>query len=174
MMSLANLFEKTFFYGVGTNAKEFKGLASRVTDGIGKEFTGALSMEAFDEVLDYISYGAGEKVIICNAKTRREINKMMRAEGQVVQTVEKYGQSVISYDGAIIYTSEAVKDNEIFFVNFEEAVGVSGLTVGGLTATEQGFEGTNHRTAVELVAGVKTPHPRCFGLFKICQDTRKK
>ena len=174
MMSLANLFEDTLFYGTGENAKEFKGLVPRIADGIGKEFAGNLEMSQFDEVLDYISYGAGTKVIICNAKTRRSISKMMRTEGHVVQTVEAYGQSVISYDGAIIYTSEAVKDGEIFFINFEESVGVSGLTLGGLTATEQGFEGTQHRTAVELVAGVKTPHPRCFAILKVGSPARAK
>ena len=68
----------------------------------------------------------------------------------------------------MIYTSEAVKDDELFFCNFEESIGVSGLTVGGgLTVTDQGFEGTSHRDAVEMVAGIKTPHPRCFGILKI-------
>lgn len=161
MKSMANKLETQFLYGTGTG-KDFKGLKPRIADGIGKSFTGALSMDILDECIDYISYGAGTKVIICNPKSKRALNKLMRASNTATTTVEMFGQSVIKYDGVVIYTSEAVADDEIFFINLDEAIGVTGLTTNGLHASEQGYENNFYRTAVEMIVGLKTAHPRCF------------
>lgn len=161
MKSMANKLETQFLYGTGTG-KDFKGLKPRIADGIGKTFTGALSMDILDECIDYISYGAGTKVIICNPKSKRALNKLMRASNTATTTVEMFGQSVTKYDGVVIYTSEAVADDEMFFINLDEAIGVTGLTTNGLHASEQGYENNFYRTAVEMIVGLKTAHPRCF------------
>lgn len=161
MKSMANKLETQFLYGTGAG-KDFKGLKPRIDDGIGKTFTGALSMDILDECVDYISYGAGTKVIICNPKTRRKLNKLMRESNVVTTSVEMFGQSVSKYDSVVIYTSEAVADDEIFFCNLEGNQGITGLTTNGLHASDQGYERNFHRTAVEMIVGLKTAHPRCF------------
>lgn len=161
MKSMANKLETQFLYGTG-GGKDFKGLKPRISNGIGKTFTGALSMDLLDECVDYISYGAGTKVIICNPKTRRKLNKLMRESNVATTSVEMFGQSVSKYDGVVIYTSEAVADDEIFFINLDESIGVTGLTTNGLHASEQGYERNFYRTAVEMIVGLKTAHPRCF------------
>lgn len=166
MKSMANKLETQFLYGTGTG-KDFKGLKPRLIDGIGKQFDGALDMELLDECIDYISYGAGQKVIICNPKTKRALNKLMRSQNSHTTTTEVFGKSVTVYDGIVIYTTEAVADKEVFFCNLEESIGVTGLTTNGLFAKDQGFEGTNYRTAVEMVVGLKTAHPRCFCVLNI-------
>lgn len=170
MKSMANRLETQFLYGTGAG-KDFKGLKPRLLDGIGKEFKEALSMESFDECLDFVSYGAGTKVIVCNPKTKRKINKMMRASNMITTSVEMFGQSAINYDGAVIYTSEAVTDDEIFFMNLEESIGVCGLTSNGLHASDQGYENNFFRTCVEMLVALKTPHPRCFCVLNIAQAT---
>lgn len=88
-------------------------------------------------------------------------------------SVEMFGQSVSKYDGVIIYTSEAVADEEIFFCNLEENQGVTGLTTNGLHAVDQGYERNFHRTAVEMIVGLKTAHPRCFSTLTFT-STRSK
>lgn len=173
MKSMANKLETQFLYGNGVG-KDFKGLKPRISDGIGKTFTGALSMDLLDECIDYISYGAGTKVIICNPKTRRALTKLMRDSNTATTSVEMFGQSVIKYDGVVIYTSEAVADNETFFINLEESIGVTGLTTNGLHASEQGFENNFHRTAVEMIVGLKTAHPRCFCILDTTVLARAK
>lgn len=166
MKSMANRLESQFLYGTGAG-KDFKGLKPRIDAGIGKLFSGTLSMELIEEAIDYISYGAGTKVIICNQKTKRVLNKLMRSQNSHTTTTEMFGQSVTVYDGVIIHTTEAVADNEIFFCNLEESIGITALTTSGLFAKDQGFEGTNHRTCVEMVVGLKTAHPRCFCVLNI-------
>lgn len=174
MMGLATKYENQFFYGEGTG-KDFKGLYPRISDGVGKVFNGTISgetanadaeMELIDECIDYISYSSGEKVIVCNPKTRRKLNKLMRNSNTATTSVEMFGKFVSKYDDVIIYTSEAVKDNQIFFMNLEENHGVCGLTTNGLVAQEQGFQGVHKITAVEMIAGLKTPHPRCFAVLE--------
>lgn len=166
MKSMANKLETQFLYGTGAG-KDFKGLKPRIDAGIGKKFEGTLSMDILDECIDYVSYGAGQKVIICNPKTKRALNKLMRSQNSYITTTEMFGQTVTVYDGVVIYPTEAVKDNEIFFCNLDESIGVTALTTSGLFAKDQGFEGTNHRTAVEMIVGLKTPHPRCFCVLDI-------
>lgn len=166
MKSMANKLETQFLYGTGAG-KDFKGLKPRIDAGIGKKFAGALSMDLIDECVDYVSYGAGTKVIICNPKTKRALNTLMRSQNSHTTTTEMFGQSVAVYDGVVIHTTEAVADNEVFFCNLEESIGVTALTTSGLFAKEQGYEGTNHRTAVEMVVGLKTAHPRCFCVLDI-------
>lgn len=173
MKSMANKLETQFLYGTGTG-KDFKGLKPRLTNGIGKTFTGTLSMDILDECVDYISYGAGTKVIICNPKTRRKLNKLMRESNVATTSVEMFGQSVSKYDGVFIYTSEVVLDDEIFFINLDESIGVTGLTTNGLHASDQGFERNFHRTAVEMIVGLKTAHPRCFCNLNIGATRSKK
>lgn len=168
MKSMANRLETQFLYGTGTG-KDFKGLKPRIADGIGKEFKSELSMDSFDECLDFVSYGAGTKVILCNAKTKRKINKLMRESNVLVTSVDMFGQSVTMYDGAVIHTSEAIADDEIFFMNLEESIGVCGLTSNGLYTSDQGFENNFHRTCVEMLVALKTPHPRCFAILNIAQ-----
>lgn len=173
MKSMANKLENQFLYGTGTG-KDFKGLKPRLLDGIGKEFKADLSMDNFDECLDFVSYGAGTKVIVCNPKTKRKINKLMRESNMVITPVEMFGKSVTMYDGAVINTSEAVADDEIFFMNLEESIGVCGLTSNGLHASDQGFENNFHRTCVEMLVTLKTPHPRCFCVLNIAKSTKAK
>lgn len=170
MKSMANKLEKQFLYGTGSG-KDFKGLKPRITDGIGKTFAGELTMDLVDEALDHVSYGAGTKVIICNQKTRRALNKLMRKSNISLNSVEMFGQSVSKYDGAVIYTSEAVLDNEVFFMNLDETIGVAGLTTKGLYTIDEGYQGSFHRTGVEIVIGLKTPHPRCFSVLNITEAT---
>lgn len=164
MVSLAHLLESQFLYGTDTG-KEFLGLYPRLAKGIGKEFKEELTMDNLDECLDYVSYGAGTKVIVCNPKTRRALNKLMRANGLQFSTTDMFGKSVTMYDTAVIYPCEAVKDDHIFFVNLEESIGVAGLTSGGMKATDLGYRGAFYEVGVEMLVSLKTPHPRCFAVL---------
>lgn len=165
--SMMNRFETQFLYGEGSGA-EFKGLYPRLAEGMGKKFSVAsLDMESIDECLDYVRYSKGEVVIICNPRTRRALNKVMRTENSTITSVEQFGQSVTVYDNAKVLISEAVHDNEIFFINLDTAMGVSGLTTNGLLAKPQGFEGTFYRTGIEMLVACKTAHPRAFAVLSI-------
>lgn len=164
-ISIADKFEKNFFYGA--DSKGFKGLETRIADGIGKQFEGALSMDLLDEVLDHVRYTKGDIVLAMNAKTRRQLTKLMRESNVTTNNVDLFGKSVTKYDEVVILVSEAVKDGELFAINFNEILGVSMLTSKGVQVNEQGYRGTQKVTAVELVSAIKTSHPRCFAQLKI-------
>lgn len=172
IMSMMTRFEEQFFYGDGLN-KCFKGLYPRLEEGMGMKFTGTLNMEQLDECLDYVRYSKGEIIMVCNPKTRRAISKLMRTENAITTTVEQFGKAVTQYDGVTIHTSEAVHNGEIFFINLNQSSGVSGLTVDGLRANDQGFEGSMYRIAIEMIVALAVKHPRAFAVLET-GSTRKR
>lgn len=165
--SLANKFCKAFYYGdSATDNKSFVGLSPRIAEGIGVKFEG-LTLANIDEAIDTISYNnQGVKVLLMNNKTRREVQRLVKAEGYTLANMELAGQSVNQYDGIPIVVDPSVKDGEIFAVNFNEADGVVGITLDGIRATEQGYEGTAYRIAVEGVMAIAVKRPDAFALVK--------
>lgn len=165
--SLAGQFCKAFYYGEGkTNEKAFVGLSPRIADGIGVQLEG-LSLANIDQAIDTISYNnQGVKVLLMNNKTRREVQRLVKAEGFTLTTMELAGQSVTQYDGLPIVVDPNIKDGEIFAVNFNEADGVCGVTLDGIKATDQGHEGTAYRIAVEGVMAIAVKRPDAFALVK--------
>ena len=165
--SLANKFCKTFYYGdPRAEAKAFKGLVPRIEEGIGVQLDG-LTLANIDEAIDTISYNnAGTKVLLMNNKTRREVQRLVKAEGYALTNMEFAGQSVTQYDGLPIIVDPNIKDGEIFAVNFNEADGVCGVTLDGITVNDQGYEGTTYRIAVEGVMALAVKRPDAFVLVK--------
>ena len=165
--SLANKFCKTFYYGdPRTEAKSFKGLVPRIEEGIGVQLDG-LTLANIDEAIDTISYNnAGTKVLLMNNKTRREVQRLVKAEGYALTNMEFAGQSVTQYDGLPIIVDPNIKDGEIFAVNFNEADGICGVTLDGITVNDQGYEGTTYRIAVEVVMALAVKRPDAFVLVK--------
>lgn len=165
--SLAGQFCKAFYYGEGkTNEKAFVGLSPRIADGIGVQLDG-LSLANIDQAIDTISYNnQGVKVLLMNNKTRREVQRLVKAEGYALTNMEFAGQSVTQYDGLPIIVDPNIKDGEIFAVNFNEADGVCGVTLDGITVNDQGYEGTTYRIAVEGVMALAVKRPDAFVLVK--------
>lgn len=168
--SLAGQFCKAFYYG-GTEEnlfgeRAFKGLVPRIADGIGVQLDG-LTLANIDQAIDTISYNTqGTKILLMNNKTRREVQRLVKAEGFTLTTMELAGQSVTQYDGIPVVVDPNVKDGEIFAVNFNEADGVCGITLGGIKAEEQGYEGSVYRIAVEGVMAIAVKRPDAFALVK--------
>lgn len=162
---VAKAFCEGFYYGTGED-KTFKGLENRITEGIGTKLTG-LTLANIDQAIDTISYNSqGVKVLLMNNKTRREVQRLVKAEGYTLTTMELAGQSVTQYDGLPIIVDPNVKDGEIYAVNFNEADGVCGLTLGGINVKEQGYEGSIYRIAVEGVMAIAVKRPDAFVLVK--------
>ena len=173
-VELMTMFEDSFLYGTELEAG-FKGLEPRLLEvpAIGTVFTGTITgtapaeLDLLDEVLDAVTgvrNGAG--LIVCNSKSKRALSKLMRNCGNLVQTVEVFGHSVIAYDGVPIYVSEAVKDGDIFIMSFDETNGVTGLTNGGLTVKDAGLQGTFYRTAIEFIGAIAVRNPKAFAMIK--------
>lgn len=163
--AVANAFCEGFYYGTGAG-KTFKGLEARITEGIGTKLTG-LTLANIDQAIDTISYNnQGVKVLLMNNKTRREVQRLVKAEGYTLTNMELAGQSVTQYDGLPIIVDPNVKDGEIYAVNLNEADGVCGLTLGGITSKEQGYEGSIYRIAVEGVMAIAVKRPDAFVLVK--------
>lgn len=165
--SLANKFCKTFYYGdPSVDSKAFTGLVPRIQNGIGAKLDG-LTLANLDEAIDTISYNnQGTKILLMNNKTRRKIQALVKAEGYRLTNMEFAGQSVTQYDGLPIVVDPNIENGEIFVVNFSEADGVGGLTLDGIRADEQGFEGTAYRIAVEGVFAIFVKRPDAFVLIK--------
>ena len=126
-----------------------------------------LTLANIDEAIDTISYNnAGTKVLLMNNKTRREVQRLVKAEGYALTNMEFAGQSVTQYDGLPIIVDPNIKDGEIFAVNFNEADGICGVTLDGITVNDQGYEGTTYRIAVEGVMALAVKRPDAFVLVK--------
>ncbi|MTN91085.1 hypothetical protein GMB80_14310 [Turicibacter sanguinis] len=163
--SLAKAFCEGFYYGTGED-KTFKGLEQRIKEGIGMQLTG-LSLANIDQAIDTISYNnQGVKILLMNNKTRRKVQALVKADGYTLTNMELAGQSVTQYDGLPIIVDANIKDDEIYAVNFNEADGVCGVTLGGITAKDQGYEGSIYRIAVEGVMAIAVKRPDAFVLVK--------
>lgn len=124
MLSNGKAFEKATISEL--KDLEAKGLA-------GKKFTGALTVDLMDDVLDYVN---GANLIYVNAKGQRALKKVLKAEGMALETVESFGQRVKGYNSIGIFVSDDLADNEILFIRAERN-GVHLITNGGMLAYEQ-------------------------------------
>lgn len=101
----------------------------------GKLFTGVLSIDLLDDMVDYVS---GANMIFVNNKGHRQLKKLLKSEGQKAEDIESFGKRVIAYNGIPVHVSHDLKDDEILVVNFSPEA-VHGITNGGLRVYEKQF-----------------------------------
>jgi len=94
----------------------------------GKLFTGVLSIDMLDDLLDSVS---DANMIFVNNKGHRALKKLLKAEGQQAENIESFGKRVVAYNGIPVHVSHDIKDSEILVVNFSEE-GVHGITNGAV------------------------------------------
>ena len=114
----------------------------------GKEFNGALTTDLLDDAKDHVN----PNIIFVSNKTHRALKKLLKAEGQMPETVENFGRRVIAYDTIPVHPTHDLADNEILMVRFGED-GVHGITNGGLQVYEKEV-GVNYVTDTELLYAV--------------------
>lgn len=94
----------------------------------GKLYTGVLSVDLIDDMLDFV---AGATMIFVNNQGQRALKKLLKSEGQQLESVESFGRRVISFGNVPVHVSQDLKDNEMLVVKFSEE-GVHGITNGSL------------------------------------------
>lgn len=124
MVSNGKAFEKE-------TIKELKSLEAQGV--AGKKFTGALTVDLLDDALDYVN---GANLIFTNAKGQRALKKLLKTEGQALETIDSFGKRVVAYNGIPVHVSDDLTDTEILVVR-AELNGVHLITNGGLVAYEQ-------------------------------------
>lgn len=114
--------------GKALEGKVIEGLKSFIErDEAGKEFTGALTIDLLDDMLDFCN----PNMIFVNNKGHRALKKLLKSEGEILETIDGFGKRVTSFGGIPIYVSADLHDNEILVINFgDEAVhGITNLGV---------------------------------------------
>lgn len=111
----------------------------------GKEFNGALTTDLMDDAKDHVN----PNIIFVSNKTHRALKKLLKAEGQMPETVENFGRRVIAYDTIPVHPTHDLADNEILMVRFGE----DGVTNGGLQVYDKEV-GVNYVTDTELLYAV--------------------
>lgn len=160
-IGLANMFCKQFYYGTGI--KQMKGLKQRLESSEAGVKLSELTLDNIGEAIDTVSYSnVGTKVLVMNAKTKRQVDKLVKAEGFTLTNIDVAGKSLVSYDGVPIVVDANVNDGEVFAMNLSDTDGITGVTLKGITASEQGYEGTAYRIGIEGAFGLAVKHPKSF------------
>ena len=135
--------------GKGLERKVIEGLNTYLTNNeAGKEFTGALSVDLLDDMIDYCN----PNIIFVNNQGHRALKKLLKAEGQQLETIENFGKRVLKYGGIPVHVSHDLGDNEILAVNFNDEA-VHGITNSGIRVYES-ERGVYHIADTELLYNV--------------------
>lgn len=129
--NLMKNLEKSIFYAdpeVDVNA--FKGFDAFISEDLGSKFE---SEElTYDDLLNLVDAVPNATVLACNKKMVRKIATVLKKEGFELGSILSEGGKVIQhFDGIKVFTTESIKDNEIFCCEFSET-GVSLVTCNGL------------------------------------------
>lgn len=146
--NFAKNLEKNILYADGTGLA-FKGFDQFITDGVGTSVSGALTYDLLCEAIDAVP---NANKMFCNRKTLRAIEKMLKSEGYRLGDITLEGGKVVKEFGGIqLFSTETIKDNELFVLEFSnKGCGLLALQ-SPLTVMDLGLMETRpiYRTMVE-------------------------
>ena len=160
-------FTAKFFNGDNTTAAtEFDGLKERLTGSQALTYTGAMTLEKVDELIDGVI--GGPTALFMSKTTRRTINALRRAAGQATEVVsDSFGRQIDAYAGIPIGVIEEDKDGaailadgEIYAIRMGVQEYVSGLQAGGMEVIDLGLNRTQYETLIEWICGIAVFHPK--------------
>ena len=160
-------FTAKFFNGDNTTAAtEFDGLKERLTGSQALTYTGALTLEKVDELIDGVI--GGPTALFMSKATRRTVNALRRAAGQATEVVsDSFGRQIDAYAGIPIGVIEEDKDGaailadgEIYAIRMGVQEYVSGLQAGGMEVIDLGLNRTQYETLIEWICGIAVFHPK--------------
>tara|TARA_B100000470_G_scaffold215097_1_gene197040 strand:+ start:1101 stop:2042 length:942 start_codon:yes stop_codon:yes gene_type:complete len=109
--AMSRTFDASFFDGTGTS-KDFKGINSLITEGLGQTVTGAgangdaLTLDLLDETFDSLRSQSSPDALLMNRLNRRNINKLARSTYSGVSLIDVgtdvFGRQVNLYNGTPI------------------------------------------------------------------------
>jgi hypothetical protein len=171
----------TFFHGDNaTNAKEFDGLAQRLTgDQLIKAGTNGaqLTLDMLDELVDAVS---GESsILLMNKALRRKVTTLARGTSNLNWAVDDFGRQIAVYAGVPIGVVEEDGAGDLI-LDFDETTGtsnvtssiyavrfgpdmLSGIQTAPISVRDLGEIDAKpaYRTRIEWYSGVVLKHPRC-------------
>lgn len=160
-------FTAKFFNGDNTTAAtEFDGLKERLTGSQALTYTGAMTLEKVDELIDGVI--GGPTALFMSKATRRTVNALRRAAGQATEVVsDSFGRQIDAYAGIPIGVIEEDKDGaailadgEIYAIRMGVQEYVSGLQAGGMEVIDLGLNRTQYETLIEWICGIAVFHPK--------------
>ena len=160
-------FTAKFFNGDNTTAAtEFDGLKERLTGSQALTYTGAMTLEKVDELIDGVI--GGPTALFMSKATRRTVNALRRAAGQATEVVsDSFGRQIDAYAGIPIGVIEEDKDGaailadgEISAIRMGVQEYVSGLQAGGMEVIDLGLNRTQYETLIEWICGIAVFHPK--------------
>ena len=160
-------FTAKFFNGDNTTAAtEFDGLKERLTGNQALTYTGALTLDKVDELVDGVI--GGPTALFMSKATRRTVNALRRAAGQATEVVsDSFGRQIDAYAGIPIGVIEEDKDGaailadgEIYAIRMGVQEYVSGLQAGGMEVIDLGLNRTQYETLIEWICGIAVFHPK--------------
>ena len=160
-------FTAKFFNGDNTtDATEFDGLKERLTGSQALTYTGAMTLEKVDELIDGVI--GGPTALFMSKATRRTVNALRRAAGQATEVVsDSFGRQIDAYAGIPIGVIEEDKDGaailadgEIYAIRMGVQEYVSGLQAGGMEVIDLGLNRTQYETLIEWICGIAVFHPK--------------
>ncbi len=147
--AVAYQFSNSFFNGdTGTDANTFDGVDKRIAAVAAQNLTAgangaALALSMVDGLIDLVKPGRPD-AIFCSRRTRRNLNALRRASGNLLQPdVDQFGLHVLYYDGIPIEIDDFIPDTKtvgtsgavcstMYAVKFGWNTGVMGLQSGGI------------------------------------------
>ena len=160
-------FTAKFFNGDNTTAAtEFDGLKERLTGSQALTYTGAMTLEKVDELIDGVI--GGPTALFMSKATRRTVNALRRAAGQATEVVsDSFGRQIDAYAGIPIGVIEEDKDGaailadgEIYAIRMGVQEYVSGLQAGGMEVIDLGLNRTQYETLIEWICDIAVFHPK--------------
>lgn len=160
-------FTAKFFNGDNTTAAtEFDGLKERLTGDQALTYTGTLTLDKVDELIDGVI--GGPTALFMSKATRRTVNALRRAAGQATEVVsDSFGRQIDAYAGIPIGVIEEDKDGaailadgEIYAIRMGVQEYVSGLQAGGMEVIDLGLNRTQYETLIEWICGIAVFHPK--------------
>ena len=167
-------FTAKFFNGDNTTAAtEFDGLKERLTGSQALTYTGAMTLEKVDELIDGVI--GGPTALFMSKATRRTVNALRRAAGQATEVVsDSFGRQIDAYAGIPIGVIEEDKDGaailadgEIYAIRMGVQEYVSGLQAGGMEVIDLGLNRTQYETLIEWICGIAVFHPKAAARLHI-------
>ncbi|WP_027186726.1 major capsid protein [Desulfovibrio cuneatus] len=155
-------FTRCFFKGESaTSPKEFDGLQKRLVGAQVLDAAGALTLAKLDELVDAVQ--GAPSALFMSKTMRRQVNALMRAAGQAVETVSNvFGVQIPAYAGIPIgVIEEDAAGNEIlgfeevgstasvYAVRFGVSEYCSGLQCGPLEVHDLGLVQSWYQTDIE-------------------------